>query len=121
MQYRVLSSDSHVMEPPDLWSKRIAPDFAERAPRFVADETADWWYQEGRRVVSMGAGIQAGAKFRPEDSGWRFKPYEGRFADVRPGPTCRARGSRTWTSTASRLRSSTQRSACRFSACRARL
>jgi predicted TIM-barrel fold metal-dependent hydrolase len=85
MQYRILSSDSHVMEPPDLWSKRIAPEFAEGAPQFVADETADWWYQEGRRVVSMGAGIQAGAKFRPEESEWRFKPYEGRFADVCPG------------------------------------
>ncbi len=85
MQHTILSSDSHVMEPPDLWSQRIAPEFAERAPKLVADETADWWYLEGRRIVSMGAGIQAGAKFRPEESEWRFKPYEGRFADVNRG------------------------------------
>ena len=29
----VLSSDSHVFEPPDLWQTRIDADFRDRAPR----------------------------------------------------------------------------------------
>ena len=31
--YRVISSDSHIMETPDLWSERIDSRFRERAPR----------------------------------------------------------------------------------------
>jgi predicted TIM-barrel fold metal-dependent hydrolase len=31
-QLRVLDSDMHVMEPPDLWQRYIAPEFRERAP-----------------------------------------------------------------------------------------
>ena len=35
---RVISADSHVLEPPDLWSRRLASGrFADRAPRVVAD------------------------------------------------------------------------------------
>ena len=30
--YRLLSSDSHVIEPVDLWKKRIDPRFRDRAP-----------------------------------------------------------------------------------------
>ena len=29
--YRVISSDNHVFEPPDLWTTRIDPRFKDRA------------------------------------------------------------------------------------------
>ena len=35
---RVISADSHVLEPPDLWSRGLAgTPFAARAPRVAAD------------------------------------------------------------------------------------
>ena len=37
----VLSSDAHVFEPPDLWTKRIAAAFRDRAPRMVRVDGAD--------------------------------------------------------------------------------
>ena len=43
--YRVISSDNHIIEPPDLWTDRIAPRFKERAPRMVPEEDGrDFWY-----------------------------------------------------------------------------
>ena len=30
--YRIISSDNHVMEPPDLWVSRIDEKFRDRAP-----------------------------------------------------------------------------------------
>ena len=33
--YRVISSDSHVFEPPDLWTSRTEPKFKDRAPYVI--------------------------------------------------------------------------------------
>ena len=30
--YRIISSDSHIFEPRDLWSSRIEPKYKDRAP-----------------------------------------------------------------------------------------
>ena len=30
--YRIISSDSHVYEPRDLWTSRVEPKFRDRAP-----------------------------------------------------------------------------------------
>ena len=30
--YRVISSDSHIFEPSDLWTSRVEPQFRDRAP-----------------------------------------------------------------------------------------
>ena len=37
----VLSSDAHVFEPPDLWTKRIDAAFRDRAPRMGRVDGAD--------------------------------------------------------------------------------
>lgn len=34
---RVISADSHVMEPPDLWSKPLGKKFGDRAPRVIEE------------------------------------------------------------------------------------
>ena len=52
--YKILSSDSHVVEPPDLWTKRIDGEFVDRAPRLVEEEDGDWWYIEGEKYDSIG-------------------------------------------------------------------
>ena len=37
----VISADSHVVEPHDLWQERIEPEFRDRAPRLVSEPTTD--------------------------------------------------------------------------------
>ena len=78
---RLISSDSHVVEPPDLWATRIAPKFRDRAPRVVQEDDGDWWIVDGRRTNSFQGGAQAGKRFEHHDE---LRPA-ARFADVRPG------------------------------------
>ena len=61
--YRIISQDDHVYEPKDLWTSRIDPEFKDRAPRIVQMDDGDWWYADGIRAVSAGAGAQAGRRF----------------------------------------------------------
>ncbi len=35
---RVISADSHMTEPPDLWTARLDQQFRDRAPRVVEDK-----------------------------------------------------------------------------------
>ena len=77
----VISSDSHVVEPPDTWKGRLPARYHDRAPRVVEDADGDWWMVDGVRTNSFQGGAQAGKRFdRPEE----LRPA-GRFADVRPG------------------------------------
>ena len=74
----MISSDSHIIEPPDLWLERIAPAFRERAPRVVAEDGGDWWYIDGKRSMSF-VGIQTGERFDRDASELRT---EGSKAEV---------------------------------------
>ena len=79
--YRVISSDSHVIEPADLWATRIEHKFRDRAPEIVTLEEGDWWFCDGRKVIGLGIGTQAGVRFEhPEDL-----RQGASFEDVRPG------------------------------------
>ena len=62
--YRVISSDSHIVEPPDLWTTRMEPKFRDRAPDVVKLEDGDWWVCEGEKLV-LGPilGAMAGRRF----------------------------------------------------------
>ena len=46
--YRVVSSDNHIFEPPDLWTSWIEPEFREEAPRVVREDGTDWWVCNGK-------------------------------------------------------------------------
>ena len=61
--YRVISADSHVFEPPELWTERIEPRYRERAPHVVLLDDGYWWVYEGRMEVGLGSGAQAGRRF----------------------------------------------------------
>jgi predicted TIM-barrel fold metal-dependent hydrolase len=81
--YRVISSDNHVMEPPDLWQSRIEPKFRERAPHTVREDDGDWWYCDGLKITT-------GFGFGGAQTGRRFEePGElttgDVFENVRPG------------------------------------
>ena len=60
--YKLFSSDSHVVEPPDLWTDRIEPQFRARAPRVVPQEDGDWWFVDGYRTNSFQGGAQPGVR-----------------------------------------------------------
>ena len=78
---KLLSSDSHVVEPPDLWATRLEPKFRDRAPHVVQEDDGDWWIVDGQRTNSFQGGAQAGKRFEHHDE---VKPA-ARFAEVRPG------------------------------------
>ena len=65
--YRVISSDSHVFEPPDLWTSRIERKFRDRAPHIVQGEEGDQWWCDGRLVAGMVFGVNLGVRFEHPD------------------------------------------------------
>ena len=68
--YRIISSDDHISEPPDLWTSRIEAKYRERAPRMFRREEdhTDWWTCDGvRGLGSGGGGQQAGIRFEDPD------------------------------------------------------
>jgi predicted TIM-barrel fold metal-dependent hydrolase len=75
----MISADSHVIEPPDLW-ERVDRDYRDRVPRLVADADADWIYLDDARLVSFTVGAQVGKRFK----GLEHLKSSGRWADVPP-------------------------------------
>ena len=61
--YRVISSDSHIIEPEDLWEKRIDGEFKERRPRLLHEGDNDQWICDGLRFGAIGINQQAGVRF----------------------------------------------------------
>jgi hypothetical protein len=58
--YTLISSDSHIIEPPDLWTQRIDRAFTTRAPRLIHEAEADQWYADGVKFGAIGINQQAG-------------------------------------------------------------
>ena len=79
--WRMISSDSHVVEPPDLWTERMDRAFKDRAPRVVAESDGDWWMIDGTRGNSFQGGAQVGKRFEHAED---LRPA-ARFSEVRPG------------------------------------
>ena len=79
--YRIISSDSHVYEPADLWTTRIEPKFRDRAPHIVPMEDGDWWFADGEKIVSVFGGAQTGVRFEEPEKLTR----KDRFENVRLG------------------------------------
>ena len=79
--YRVISSDNHVVEPADLWIGSAGSKFKDRVPHIEHLEEGDWWYCDGRKVMDVGVGAQAGVRFEEPEKLSR----EVRVESVRPG------------------------------------
>jgi predicted TIM-barrel fold metal-dependent hydrolase len=84
--YPVISADSHIVEPPDMYSSRIAPRFRERAPRLERRQTPsgrdyDAWVIDGLQVGTLGAVMQAGQRFEDPAA----IDFLGVWEDVRKG------------------------------------
>jgi predicted TIM-barrel fold metal-dependent hydrolase len=78
----ILSSDSHVFEPPDLWTTRIDRAFRDRAPRMVRIDGADQLVVDIDTVLAgIGLISNAGARFEAPET----ISGQGRFEDVPRG------------------------------------
>jgi hypothetical protein len=78
----VLSSDSHVFEPPDLWRTRIDAAFRDRAPRLQRIDGADQIVVEADQILSgIGLISNSGARFEAPET----ISGQGRLEDVERG------------------------------------
>ena len=77
----IISSDSHVVEPPRLWSDRMDAAHGDRIPHLEIGDPHDQWYCDGEIVGTLGGASSAGMRFsRPQDI-----ILDGSFAQVPPG------------------------------------
>jgi predicted TIM-barrel fold metal-dependent hydrolase len=74
---RVMSADSHILEPHDLWQARIERRYRDRAPRLVREETTDRLACDDVQLQLVGFLVGAGRK------GEQSRP-EGRWEEVLP-------------------------------------
>src|SRR6266851_4405660 len=84
-EYKLISADSHIVEPPDMYAGRIAPKFRDRAPKMERRKTPtgreyDAWVIDGLQVGTLGAVMQAGQRFEDPSQ----IDFLGVWEDVRP-------------------------------------
>ncbi len=78
----IISSDSHVFEPPDLWTTRMDKAFRDRAPRLQRVGDVDQMIVDnGQMVAGIGLISNAGARFEAPET----ISDHGRFEDVHKG------------------------------------
>jgi uncharacterized protein len=78
-EYRLISADGHVIEPPDLWSKYLPKKFADRAPKLVKDVKGGdaWELVPGTPPMALGLVTNAGTwGKRYEELEWYGSTYE---------------------------------------------
>ena len=79
--YRVISSDSHIFEPEDLWTSRIESRYKDRCPQVKPYRHGQIWVCDNTPGQTIGAGTNAGKRFEdPSD----LKSIDF-FENVRPG------------------------------------
>ena len=59
-EYRIISADTHIVEPPDLFEERMDHRFRDRAPRLNVTKNEDGvnhhaWFVEGRLMAPLGS------------------------------------------------------------------
>jgi len=84
--YPIISADSHIVEPPDMYQSRIQPKFRDRAPKMERKKTPsgreyDAWVIDGMQVGTLGAVMQAGQRFEDPSA----IDFLGLWEDVRKG------------------------------------
>jgi predicted TIM-barrel fold metal-dependent hydrolase len=78
-QYRLISADGHVVEPPDMWTKYLPQKFHDRAPKLVKDAKGGdaWELVPGTPPMPLGLVTNAGQYGkRYEDLEWYGSTYD---------------------------------------------
>jgi len=79
---KIISSDSHVVEPPELWLEHMdAKKWGSRIPYVKSGDPFDRWIVDGLPYGTIGTSSSAGLRYtKPDDI-----ILEGSFKDVPPG------------------------------------
>ena len=78
-EYRVVSTDDHITEPPGIFDGRLPKKFADRVPKAIEDEEGSAWILDGQPVRMSGLANAAGEKVE------EFSPKGKTYKDMRPG------------------------------------
>jgi predicted TIM-barrel fold metal-dependent hydrolase len=77
--YLLVSTDDHIIEPPDVWQDRLGSKFQPLAPRVVEVDGEERWLFEGDKLINLGLTVMAGKKYE------EYSPTAARFRDMLPG------------------------------------
>jgi predicted TIM-barrel fold metal-dependent hydrolase len=79
-RYRIISADTHILEPPDIWKNHLPAKYQEHAPKLVKDhEGGDAWQFAVGDPDPIGLVSTPGKKFE------EFRWHGIRYDDIRPG------------------------------------
>jgi predicted TIM-barrel fold metal-dependent hydrolase len=74
----IIDADSHITEPPDVWTSRVPARYRDEVPHVVRQGTADTWVLQDQRLSPVGVTAPAGwPTFPPE--------YPQTYQDCHPG------------------------------------
>jgi uncharacterized protein len=84
--FRLVSADSHIVEPPTLWDERIDRRYADRAPMIFSGEKTDYFVVDrkaaaGRAEPGGGIGLLATKSKYADPDGCEFS-HRGRWEDI---------------------------------------
>ncbi len=80
--YKIISADDHIFEPPDMWTSRVEPSLKDRAPHIVRlDDGDDWWFTDGVKGITVASGAQTGLRFDDIEK----LSFNNAIEEVRPG------------------------------------
>jgi predicted TIM-barrel fold metal-dependent hydrolase len=84
LQYRLFSADSHVVEPRDLWLRRLPHRFQHQAPQVESREDGDYFVVPNTDMPAKPVGTE-GAMIDSKIAGRIASPKGYRFDQQRPG------------------------------------
>src|ERR1700675_884377 len=77
--YLIVDSDTHILEPPDIWRKHLPKEYQKFAPKLVKDhEGGDAWDHGGGSPDPIGLVSTPGKRFE------EFRWFGVRYDDMRP-------------------------------------
>ena len=75
----LISVDDHVLEPPDLWQKRLPVRYRDVGPRIATDDRGEAWFFEDLRSPTPAIVTSAGREAE------QLSPLPTTYAEMRPG------------------------------------
>ena len=90
-RYAVADVDSHIIEPPDLWTSRVSSRWGDLVPhvRFHERRQEDYWYIGDQKLYGVGAFAQARWPEYPPSHPRRLADAFLPAVDARARPDCR--------------------------------
>src|SRR4051794_20064166 len=81
MDYNVISSDSHVVEPHDLWQNRVAKQYKDRAPKLLREKDTDRLVCDQAEMAPVGllAGCARSDEEVRHDGRWEEDVFRGGY------------------------------------------